>query len=219
MGREIDHLKSLPKSERKISERSHVKSDEIIKIARQFGQEYFDGSRDYGYGGYKYDGRWRSVVRDLIEQYGIVGGMRILDIGCAKGFLVKDFQDQIPELNVFGIDISEYAIKNCHPEVVGRIYQGSATKLLFPDNSFDLVVSINTLHNLDRSHLVQALREIQRVSKGPSYIVVDSYTTPHEKEVFENWVLTAKFHDYPKGWLDVFEEAGYTGDYSWTIIK
>lgn len=219
MGREIDHLKSLPKSERKISERSNIKSDEIIKIARQFGQEYFDGSRDYGYGGYKYDGRWRSVVRDLVEEYGITGGMRILDIGCAKGFLVKDFKDQIPELNVFGIDISEYAIKNCHPEVVGRIYQGSATNLLFPDNSFDLVVSINTLHNLDRSHLVQALSEIQRVSKGSSYIVVDSYTTPNEKEVFENWVLTAKFHDYPKGWLDVFQEAGYTGDYSWTIIK
>jgi ubiquinone/menaquinone biosynthesis C-methylase UbiE len=219
MGREINLLKSLPKNERKISERSNIKNDEVIEIARQFGQEYFDGSRNYGYGGYKYDGRWRSVVRDLIEEYDITGGMNILDIGCAKGFLLKDFKDQIPELNVFGIDISEYAIRNCHPEVVGKIYQGNATNLLFPDNSFDLVVSINTLHNLDRIHLVRALSEIQRVSKGSSYIVVDSYTTPYEKEVFENWVLTAKFHDYPKGWLDVFQEAGYTGDYSWTIIK
>ena len=219
MGREIDLLKSLPKSERKVLERRDVKTIELIETARKFGREYFDGPRDFGYGGYRYDGRWKSVVSDLIEEYDITRGMRVLDIGCAKGFLIKDFRDAIPELDVFGIDISEYAIRNCHPDVVGRIYQGTATNLMFPDSSFDLVVSINTLHNLTHDDLVQALKEIQRVSRRASYIVVDSYTTPHEKEVFENWVLTAKFHDYPKGWLDVFQEAGYTGDYSWTIIK
>lgn len=219
MGREIDLLKSLPKSERKVLERRDVKTIELIETARKFGREYFDGPRDFGYGGYRYDGRWKSVVSDLIEEYDITRGMRVLDIGCAKGFLIKDFRDAIPELDVFGIDISEYAIRNCHPDVVGRIYQGTATNLMFPDSSFDLVVSINTLHNLAHDDLVQALKEIQRVSRRASYIVVDSYTTTHEKEVFENWVLTAKFHDYPKGWLDVFQEAGYTGDYSWTIIK
>lgn len=219
MGREIDLLMSLPKSDRKISERKTSRTAEVIQIARQFGEEYFDGLRDYGYGGYRYDGRWRSVVRDLIKEYDIKSGMRILDIGCAKGFLIKDFKDHVPDLVLFGIDISEYAIKNCHPDVIGSVYQGNANNLLFPDNSFDLVISINTLHNLDRRELVMALQEIQRVSSKASYIVVDSYTTPHEKEVFESWVLTAKFHDYPKGWLEVFQEAGYSGDYSWTIIK
>lgn len=219
MGREIDLLRSLPKSDRKISERKNFKNPKMIEIARHFGEEYFDGAREYGYGGYRYDGRWQSVARDLIEEYGLRSGMRILDVGCAKGFLLKDIQDQIADVKVTGIDISKYAIMNCHPDVAGSVYVGNAHKLYFPDKSFDLVISINTLHNLEKADVVVALGEIERISRGASYIVVDSYKTSHQKRVFEDWVLTAKFHDYPEGWLRVFRESGYTGDYSWTIIQ
>jgi hypothetical protein len=81
------------------------------------------------------------------------------------------------------------------------------------------VISLNTVHNFDRAGAIRALREIQRVSKGRSFVQVDSYRTPEQKEMFESWVLTARFHDYPQGWIELFAEAGYLGDYYWTIVE
>lgn len=219
MNKEIDLLDSLPKKARNIRGRKLTKSDLVVEEARKYGEKYFDGPREFGYGGYRYDGRWRTVARDIIRQYSLMPGNRVLDIGCAKGFLVKDLMLECPGLEAFGIDVSEYALKNCEPEVIGRLQIGNAVRPPFPDDSFDLVVSINTLHNLNRQELLIALKEIQRITKQESYIVVDSFRTPQQKEIFEDWVLTAKFYDYPAGWKKVFEEAGYLGDYSWTIIE
>jgi ubiquinone/menaquinone biosynthesis C-methylase UbiE len=126
---------------------------------------------------------------------------------------------ECPGSNAFGLDISLYALTHCEKEVVGRLHLGSADKLPFPDRSFDCVLSINTVHNLPRPRAVQAMQEIQRVSGGRAFVQVDSYRTPKQKEIFESWVLTAEFHDYPEGWLKLFRESGYTGDYYWTIIE
>ena len=216
---EVNLLRSLPRAKRNISQRSSVKTPEIIAAAREYGALYFDGPREYGYGGYRYDGRWLPVASDIIAHFGLKPGMRVLDIGCAKGFLVKDFMRAEPELEAFGVDISEYALKHCEDEVVGRLHLGSADELPFPDKSFDCVLSINTIHNFDRDGALTALREIERVSRGCSFVQVDSYRTPEQKELFEDWVLTARFHDYPQGWLDAFAEAGYSGDYYWTIVE
>lgn len=219
MNKEIDLLNSLPKKPRNITDRKFAKSDLVVEEARKYGEKYFDGPREFGYGGYRYDGRWRTVARDIIQEYSLMPGNRVLDIGCAKGFLVKDLMLECPGLEAFGIDVSEYALKNCEPEVIGRLQIGDAVSLPFPDDSFDLVLSINTLHNLSRQELLIALKEIQRITKQQSYIVVDSFRTLQQKVIFEDWVLTAKFYDYPAGWKKVFQEAGYLGDYSWTIIE
>ena len=124
-----------------------------------------------------------------------------------------------PGLEAFGLDISEYALMRCEPEVIGRLHLGNALKLPFPDGSFQAVISLNTVHNLERADCVRAVREIQRLAPGRGFIQVDSYRTPEQRATFEEWVLTARFHDYPEGWLKVFAEAGYTGDYYWTIIE
>ncbi len=116
------------------------------------------------------------------------------------------------------LDISRYALLHCEKEVVGRLHLGSAESLPFPDRSFDCVLSINTIHNLPRPRAVRAMREIQRLSSGRAFVQVDSYHTPEQKALFESWVLTAEFHDYPQGWLKLFADAGYTGDYYWTIV-
>ena len=108
---------------------------------------------------------------------------------------------------------------HCEPEVVGRLHLGNAIDLPFPDNSFAAAISLNTLHNLDRDECIQALKELQRVSGGRAFVQVDSYRTPEQKAIFEEWVLTACFHDYPEGWIQLFNEAGYSGDYYWTIIE
>ena len=218
MQQEINLLSSLPKSNRKVLDRKISKTLEAIEISRQYGKEYFDGDREYGYGGYKYDGRWLSVAKDIVSYFGLKSGDRILDVGCAKGFLVKDLMKVCPGLEAFGLDISDYALKNCEAEVVGRLHLGIANHLPFPNKSFDVVISINTIHNLKREDALLALREIERVTRMGSFVQVDSYLTPEQKITFENWVLTAKFHDYPSGWKRLFFEAGYTGDFFWTII-
>ena len=215
---EINLLQSLPKSNRNILARAKARNMEVIQTAKRFGIEYFDGHRKFGYGGYVYDGRWLPVAEQIISHYKLKSGMRVLDIGCAKGFLVKDLMHLCPGLEVFGIDVSEYALLNCEPEVLGRLHLGSADKLAFPNKSFDLVLSINTLHNLQRERVINALKEIERVSKTNSFIQVDSYFTQNQKEKFEKWVLTAEFHDFPEGWLNLFRKAGYTGDYFWTVV-
>ena len=216
--KEVNLLAKLPRGKRNVCARAEAKSSEIVAISREYGELYFDGPRSYGYGGYRYDSRWIPVAQDFVNHFGLKPGDRVLDIGCAKGFLVKDLLSVCPGLEAFGLDISEYALMKCEPEVVGRLHLGDATKLPFPDNSFAAVISLNTVHNLERGELITALKEIERVAPGRGFVQVDSYRTPEQKAIFEEWVLTAKFHDYPEGWIKLFKEAGYTGDYYWTII-
>jgi ubiquinone/menaquinone biosynthesis C-methylase UbiE len=209
----------LPKPKRNIQLRADAKDPAIVAIAKQYGEMYWDGPREYGYGGYHYDGRWRAVARDMIDHYGLKPGMKALDVGCGKGFLVKDLMLECPGLEVFGLDVSLYAIQHAPVELAGRLHLGTGEKLPFSDKSFDYVVSLNTIHNFARPRALKAIAEIERVSKGKSFVVVDSYRTPEQKAIFESWVLTAEFHDYPEAWIKLFDEAGYTGDWNWTIIE
>lgn len=213
---EVNLLRALPTGKRNVQARETAKTDEHIRISREYGEMYFDGPREYGYGGYRYDGRWQPVAKDIVAHFGLKPGDKVLDIGCAKGFLVKDLL--AVGIDAYGIDVSKYALMNCEPEVVGRLQIGSCDDLPFPDGGFDAVLAINTIHNLDRDGCVQALREIERLAPGKGFVQVDSYMTPEQKDIFESWVLTARFHDYPDGWVAVFDEAGYTGDWYWTII-
>ena len=155
---EINLLAGLPKTRRNLSARAEAKAPEVIAISKQFEQEYFDGPREYGYGGYRYDGRWVPVARDIVAHFGLRAGQRVLDVGCAKGFLVKDLMSVCPGLEVFGLDVSEYALMHCEPEVVGRLHLGSCEHLPFPDRSFDAVLSINTIHNCDRAGVIRSLQ-------------------------------------------------------------
>ena len=217
---EVDLLRSLPRIRRNIQMRSDAKDPAIVAIAKQFGEMYWDGPREYGYGGYRYDGRWRAVARDIIDYYGLAPGMRALDVGCGKGFLVKDLMLECPGLEVFGLDVSLYAIVNAPEELAGRLHLGTAEKLPFAGKAFDCVLSINTIHNLPRPRAIRALGEIERVSKtNKSFVVVDSYLNEEQKQLFEQWVLTAEYHDYPEAWIAAFAEAGYTGDWNWTIVE
>ena len=216
MMREVNLLKALPVARRNIEKRREAKSLALINLSKQYGRDYFDGDREVGYGGYSYDGRWVPVAYDIIEFYKLGIGAKVLDVGAAKGFLVKDLLHL--GIDAYGLDISPYALLNCENDVVGRMHLGSAEKLPFPDKSFDLVLSINTIHNLPRDKAVTAISEINRVSRGNKFVQVDSFHTEEQKAIFESWVLTAEFYDYPEGWLKLFTEAGYDGDYFWTVV-
>lgn len=183
-------------------------------IAKKFDKEYWDGDRKYGYGGFKYDGRWLSVAEKLAAHYNLKPGQKVLDVGCGKGFLLYDLTLAVPGLEVFGIDISQYAINNSKEEIRNSLKIENATNLPFEDNYFDLIISINTLHNLPCYDLEKALKEIQRVGKKNKYIVVESYRNEEEKVNLLYWQLTCESFYSPKEWNWWFNHCKYDGDYS-----
>jgi SAM-dependent methyltransferase len=215
--REIDLL-AAPRIRRDIAGRAAA-APRTREIARRFGREYFDGDRTEGYGGYVYDGRWVAVAQRLRETYGLGAGDAVLDIGCAKGFLVHDLRAVIPGIRVVGLDVSAYALAHAADGARGRMVRATAEALPFRDKSFDLVLSINVIHNLPDEGCRQALREMERVSRGAKFVQVDSYRTAAERQDLERWILTAVTYFDPAGWLSLFREVGYTGDYSWTITE
>jgi len=215
---EIDLLKNYPKTKRNVKERGATKTEEDRQIARQFGKEFFDGDRRHGYGGFAYLSRfWQPVVPTFQEQYGLSAQSKILDVGCAKGFMLHDFRELIPGISVKGIDVSKYAIEHCKEEVRPFLEVADARSLPYEDNSFDLVIGINTIHNLEKEELKKALKEIERVSRKHSFITVDAYRNDEEKELMFDWNLTAKTILHIDEWKALFDEVGYMGDYYWFI--
>ncbi len=213
---QIDLLDAYPKISRNLKQRSEVKLEDR-RIAKQFGKEYFDGSRDQGYGGFKYDGRWKPIVTRMRDHYGLTSHNSVLDVGCAKGFLLHDFLSAVPGIHVAGLDISQYAIDNAMDDVKPFLRCGNATTLPYPDKSFDLVLAINTLHNLPLAGLTQALQEINRVSRKNAFVVLDAYRNELEKERLLQWNLTAETHMFVDEWERFFKEVPYQGDYDWFI--
>lgn len=186
---------------------------EVAELAVKFDYDYWDGSRETGYGGYKYDGRWRKVADAMVAEYGIKPGMRVLDVGSGKGFLLHDFTESVPGVEVYGLEYSQYAIDHTMESVRDRIVLGNAAKLPWPDDYFDLVVSINTLHNLYNYDLDSAFREIERVGKGAKYICVETYRNEREKVNLMYWQLTCRAFLTPQEWEFLFQQTGYTGDH------
>jgi SAM-dependent methyltransferase len=216
MKKEIDLLAKYPKTPRDLSKRLADKTDEDREIARMFDVRFFDGLRSQGYGGFNYSPRfWTPVLPDFQKEYSLKSGMKILDVGCAKGFMLYDFEQLIPGIQTTGLDISEYAIQNAHPGIEGNLVVGNAKELPFADNEFDLVIAINTIHNLEFDECAQALREIERVSNGHSFVVLDAYRTEEEKERMFAWNLTGKTILSVESWETFFKDNGYTGDYFW----
>jgi ubiquinone/menaquinone biosynthesis C-methylase UbiE len=216
-GKEINLLDTHPKTVRDYDKRAQEKTESIIKLAKEFGKDFFDGDRKCGYGGYKYDGRWKQVVKRMADYYHLPENAAILDIGCAKGFMLYDFKGALPKATIAGVDVSRYAIENALPDVKPFLKVASAEKLPFPDKSFDLVISINSVHNLPLERLKNSLREIERVSRGYSYITVDAWRNDLERENLFKWVLTAETMMHVDDWKKLFSEIGFTGDYWWFI--
>jgi len=218
MGKEIDLLINYPRTPRKVFERGSEKTEEDRAIARQFGKDFFDGDRKHGYGGHYYQSRfWEPVVPTFKEYFGLGAGSRVLDVGCAKGFMLFDLWRLIPGLEVRGIDVSQYAIDNAKEEVASFVEVGDARSLPYEDKSFDAVISINTVHNFERDECAAALQEIERVAKNGAFITVDAYRNDEEKMRMAAWNLTAKTFMHVDEWKAFFDEIGYTGDYYWFI--
>lgn len=189
------------------------------KVARRYGKDYWDGDRRYGYGGYRYDGRWEAVARKLTERYGLKDNARILDVGCGKGFLLYEFKKLLPEARIRGFDISQYAVENAKQEIKDNLFVHKAQQAYpFKDKEFDLVISITTLHNLCINELKSALQEIERVGIN-KYITMESYRNEEELFNLQCWALTCELFFRPEEWVWLFKEFGYKGDYEFIYFE
>jgi ubiquinone/menaquinone biosynthesis C-methylase UbiE len=212
----VNLLKNYPITKRNLDQAVKERTEEARKIARKFGKDFFDGERKYGYGGFHYNPiYWTKVVKDFAKYYNLQNGSRILDVGCGKGFMLYDFYLLNPKYYLAGIDISKYAIENSKQEVSQFLSVGSCDDLPFDDNSFDLVISINTIHNLDLEGCSKSLKEISRVSRKNKFIIVDAYRNDTEKKKMYTWNLTAKTIMHAKDWVKFFNENNYDGEYYW----
>ncbi len=186
---------------------------ECMKAAKQYGYDYWDGDRRYGYGGYKYDGRWEVVAKKLIEQYKLPDNAKILDVGCGKAFLLYELKKLLPDAEVAGFDISAHGLEDAKEEIKDRLFMYQAQDPYpYGDNEFDLVISLTTLHNLHVFELKSALQEIERVGKN-KFIVVEGYRDEEELFNLECWALTCESFFKPQEWIWLYNEFGYTGDY------
>jgi len=218
--KEINLLKYYPSSKRPIEERGNLISEEDRAVARKFDEEYFDGNRLTGYGGYSYNPKfWTETVKFIADYYNLDNSSRILDVGCAKGFMMHDLSLIIPEAEIKGVDISSYAKKNAIDSMKKNIYLASANNLPFEDDSFDLVIAINTLHNLPLIDCKQAFKEINRVSSRDSFVMNDAWRDEKGKNSMLKWNLTALTYMSCDEWIDLFEEVNFKGDYYWFFAE
>jgi ubiquinone/menaquinone biosynthesis C-methylase UbiE len=191
--------------------------NKLKKKLQKFPKEYFDGKRAHGYGGYYYNPKFfRKIVKAMIKYYKLNNKSKILDIGCAKGFMMYEFKKALPACEVRGIDISRY----CKTEAMGMIKKyikiGTCEKLPYPDKYFDFVVSISTIHNVSKNGIKKSLKEIVRVTKNNSFIRIKGYQNLKEKKKIEKWNIVAKSNLSKNNWLKLFKETKYKGDYQFS---
>ncbi|MCX6122155.1 MAG: class I SAM-dependent methyltransferase [Ignavibacteriales bacterium] len=220
--KEINFMEKLHKSTKRDYTERIVKYDkaQCAEVSCKFGKDYWDGDRRYGYGGYKYmDGYWRPVAEAMVNHYKLQENARILDIGCGKGFLLYEITKILPKAEVYGIDISNYAVENAKEEVKPRIKVGNAISLPFENNSFDYVYALGCMHNLYNFELFKALKEMERVGKQNKYTMQESYRNETEKINMCNWQLTQHSFYSIQEWIWFFELADYTGDYGFIFFE
>jgi len=187
--------------------------------AKEYEFDYWDGDRRYGYGGYKYDGRWKVVAEKIIDFYDLKPDAKILDVGCGKAHLLYELKQLLPESEICGFDISRHGIGDAPEEIRDFLFRYRAQDAFpFGDDYFDLVISLGCLHNLRIFELQTAISEIERVGKN-KYIMVESYRNEEELFNLQCWALTAESFFDTAEWIWIYDHFGYTGDYEFIYFE
>ena len=206
-----------PKNPRMVSSRLRTINNRIIASYRD--KEYYEGDRNNGYGGFKYDGRWFPIAEDMSKEYNLNDNSAILQIGCEKGFLLHEFKQLFPNIKIRGTEISNYAIANSMPTVKPFIINAQFTNLPFKDGEFDFVIAIGVVYTLNLADAIKCLTEIKRVSKGKSFITIAAYRTGVEMKLFKYWTLLGSTILHEEEWIEVLKHTDYMGDYHFTTAR
>tara|TARA_B110001452_G_C15165873_1_gene405371 strand:- start:29 stop:691 length:663 start_codon:yes stop_codon:yes gene_type:complete len=216
MGKHLDigYFKKPIKVRAKVAKKRSV----INKMyAWELGKEYYDGNRLNGYGGFKYDGRWLKLLPKIIKKYKLNNKSRVLDLGCKKGFLLKDLNILLPGIKSYGIENHRYALKNA-VKCKSKLILSEYTKLPFKDKSLDFVIAFNSLYMQNLGDVIKSLKEIERVSKK-SYIILASGENDEERNKFYKWTLIGTSILLKREWKQLFKKIKFKGDYYFSSAK
>jgi len=207
-------------SKRNYLNRMNLKKPIIMNEAKKYSKKYWDGSRSEGYGGYKYiSGYWKGLAKKLISFYRLKKNAKILDIGCGKGFLLYEIHKLRPDLDITGVDISNYALKLAiGKDKIKYVRHKAQNKFNYRNKYFDLVISIGTLHNLEIFDVKKSINEISRISKS-SYIMVESYKNDLELFNLQCWALTCESFFSKNEWEWIFKILKFKGDFEFIYFK
>ena len=187
--------------------------------AKEYEYDYWDGDRRYGYGGYKYDGRWKPVAQTFIDTYGLTNNSKVLDVGCGKAFLLHEIKQLLPGAECLGFDISKHGMADAPEAIRPHLFRYRAQDAYpFGDKYFDLVISLGCLHNLRLFELKTACAEIQRVGRQ-GYIMLESYRNELEQFNLQCWALTCESFFDTAEWIWLYRHFGYTGDYEFIYFE
>ncbi len=187
--------------------------------AKEYEFDYWDGDRRYGYGGYRYDGRWKPVAEQLVAHYELGPDAKVLDAGCGKAHLLHELQQLLPDAELHGFDVSEHGLASAPEPIRPQLFRHRAQDpFSWPDDYFDLVISLGALHNLRLLELETAITEIERVGRR-KYIMVESYRNEQEMFNLECWALTAESLLDTEEWIWLYDHFGYTGDYEFIYFE
>lgn len=204
--------KNHKSTKRNYGARMILTKSNTMKISKKYGFDYWDGNRKFGYGGYYDDGRWKSVAKKIIKKYKLNSKSKVLDIGCGKGYLVKELSSALNSKNVYGLDISRYAI-NKSPKIIKKnLKVFDARKKIDFNKKFDLVISINLIHNFELKEVFSFLKNIISISKK-SYISTESYRNEKELYNLQCWALTCESFFSNKEWKWILSASNYNRDY------
>jgi len=217
--REFDALTGYPEPKQPRVVHPNIRTIHNRIIASYRGEEFYDGDRNNGYGGFRYDGRWAPVAKNILEQYSLGGQSEILQIGSDKGFLLHEFLQICPDMKVRGTEVSEYAIECTMPSVKPYVEQAPFTKLPFADEEFDFIIAIGPVYSLNLPDAIKCLKEIQRVGKGKSFITLGAYETEEDFRLFRYWTLLGSTVLSKGDWIEVLNHVGYTGDYKFNTAQ
>ena len=210
--KEFDLLSVYPLLNKRFVSKNTRKIENRI-IASYRGREFYDGKRDNGYGGFKYDGRWEKIASRIFKHYKLKENAKILQVGSDKGYLLHDFKVISPECSVAGVEVSDYAIKSTLNTVKRYIKKSNFTKLPFKDNAFDFVIAIGPIYSLNLPDAIKCLKEIKRVGKGKSFITLGSYSNEKDFKLFRYWTLLGSTILDKQEWVKVLKHCKYQGDY------
>ena len=217
--REFDALASYPEPTEPRLVHPNIRTIQNRIVASYRGKEFYDGDRNDGYGGFKYDGRWAPIAKNMMEQYSLDGQSAVLQIGSDKGFLLHEFRQISPDIKVRGTEVSGYAIDCTMPSVKSFVQQAPFTELPFADEEFDLIIAIGAVYSLNLPDAIKCLKEIQRVGKGNSFITIGAYETEEDLRLFRYWTLLGSTILSKEDWVEVMNHAGYTGDYKFNTAQ
>jgi len=172
-----------------------------------YDREYFEGKK----GEYRFsytESFVGSAIQDVANIYRawwiktFINPKTCLDVGCGTGKLVYFLRKL--GIEAYGIDISEYALERAEKGVKPYLKEGDIVKIPYPDNSFDLVVTIDVLEHIERQEIKKALTETVRVAK--KWVLHKVYTAENK------WInfFHAKDHSHfslhhQSFWINIFK--------------